>query len=404
MPVVDLAHLKQYVDLPAEAERLLSKPEKEIHFSLNLLLHPLGLVEADAYVVYHNTARGPAKGGLRIWPSVTLAHTRDLAELMTWKTALVGIPFGGGKSGIALDPRALPAANKTAIIKEYVHMLSGELHSGAYVPAPDLGSTPSDMAVIYGETHHLESVTGKPPRVGGLPGRREATGYGVSHVTCLACEAILGGPIAGRTVAVQGFGNVGEWTCRFLQERGARVVAVSDLTGGLSRETGLEITALAAHAQTSGGVAGGEGDAITNEELLALEVDILIPAAVENVLAEQNADRVRARMVVEAANGPITPGGEARLDARGVPVVPDILANSGGVIASYVEWRQAKSGAMTQASETYQTVAEQLERAFSQVREVAAKQQVTNRVAAQVVAGNELIATMRDRGWIPVPP
>lgn len=400
MPVVDLAHLKQYLDLPAEAERLLSKPEKEIHFSLNLLLHPHGLVEADAYVVYHNTARGPAKGGLRIWPTVTLEHTRDLAELMTWKTALVGIPFGGGKSGIALDPRFLPAANKTAMIKEYVHMISAELHSGAYVPAPDLGSTPSDMAVIYGETHHLESVTGKPPRVGGLPGRREATGYGVSHVTSLACEEILGEPIAGRRVAVQGFGNVGEWTCRFLQERGARVVAVSDLTGGLYRDDGLDLAQLAAHTQATGGVAGGEGEAISNEELLALEVDVLIPAAVENVLTEQNAARVRARLVVEAANGPTTPGGEAILQDRGTPVVPDILANSGGVVASYVEWRQAKSGAMTRASETYQTVAEQLEQAFRRVREVVARQQVTDRVAAQVVAGEELVATMRDRGWI----
>jgi glutamate dehydrogenase/leucine dehydrogenase len=400
MPVVDFAQLKTVVDVPAEAERLLSKPEKEIHFSLNLLLHPLGLVEADAYVVYHNTARGPAKGGLRIWPTVTLDHTRDLAELMTWKTALVGIPFGGGKSGIALDPRTLPAANKTAIIKEYVHMLSAELYSGAYVPAPDLGSTPSDMAVIYGETHRLESVTGKPPRVGGLPGRREATGYGVSHVTCLACEALLGGPVAGRRVAVQGFGNVGEWTCRFLQERDARVVAVSDLTGGLYRENGLDITGLAEHSRTTGGVVGGVGDALTNEELLALDVDVLIPAAVENVLTEQSADRLRARLVVEAANGPTTPGGAAILQARGIPVVPDILANSGGVVASYVEWRQAKSGAMTKAVETYQIVAEQLEHAFHQVRHLVTQHQVTDRVAAQAVAVEELIATMRDRGWI----
>jgi len=401
MSVVNFAQLKTVVDLPPEAERLLAKPEKEIHFSLNLLLHPLGLVEADAYVVYHNTARGPAKGGLRIWPSVTLAHTRDLAELMTWKTALVGIPFGGGKSGIALDPRSLPAANKTAIIKEYVHMLWAELHSGAYVPAPDLGSTPSDMAVIYGETHLLESVTGKPPRVGGLPGRREATGYGVAHITCLACQEILGQPIAGRRVAVQGFGNVGEWTCRFLEERGARVVAVSDITGGVCTEKGLGIEALASHARHTGGVAGGEGDAITNEELLALEVEVLIPAAVEDVITGQNANRVRARLVIEAANKPITSEGEAMLQQRGIPVVPDILANSGGVIASYVEWRQAKSGAMTRAEETYQTVAEQLGHAFGRVRAVVAQRHVTDRLAAQVVAAEELIATMRDRGWIP---
>ncbi len=401
MPVVDFELLKPLTDIPAEAERLLAKPEKEIHFSLNLLAYPVGLVEADAYVVHHNTARGPAKGGLRIWPTVTLDHTRDLAELMTWKTALVGIPFGGGKSGISLDARTLPRETKTALLKEYVHMISAELRAGAYVPAPDLGSTPSDMAVIYGETHLLESVTGKPPRVGGLPGRREATGYGVAHLANLASQAVLKQPVAGLRVAVQGFGNVGEWTCRFLAARGAKVVAVSDLSGGLYRAEGLEIEGLGQHVRKQGQVAGGEGDAISNEELLELEVDLLIPAAVENVITEQNAARVRARVVVEAANGPTTPQGEAMLQERGVVLLPDILANSGGVIASYVEWRQAKSGAMTRAEETYQTVAEQMDGAFVRVQEFATVHRAPYRVAAQVVAVHELIDTMRDRGWIP---
>jgi len=402
MATLSFEELKGVMDIPEAAERLLSKSEKEIRFSLNILLYPHGLVEADAYVVYHNTARGPAKGGLRIWPTVTLEHTRDLAELMTLKTALVGIPFGGGKSGICLDPRTLPAANKTAIIKEYVHMIRWELSSRTYVPAPDLGTTPSDMAVIYGETHDPESVTGKPPRVGGLPGRREATGYGVAHITARACESVLGEPVAGRRVAVQGFGNVGEWTCRFLAQRGALVVAASDLTGGVHCASGLDVDALSAHVRRTGGVVGGPGDAITNEELLALEVEVLIPAAVEAVLTEENAGRVHARLVVEAANGPTTAGGEAVLTGRGITVVPDILANSGGVVASYVEWHQAKSGSITKEAETYQTIAEQLEGAFVRVRERARGQQVTQRLAAQAAAVEELIATMRDRGWIPV--
>jgi glutamate dehydrogenase (NAD(P)+) len=401
MSTLDFQQIRGWVGVPAAAERLLSKSEKEIRFSLNLLLHPDGLVEADAYVVYHNTARGPAKGGLRIWPSVTLEHTRALAELMTWKTALVGVPFGGGKSGICLDPARFVGPSKAAIIKEYVHMISGELRSGAYVPAPDLGSTPADMAVIYGETHIPESVTGKPPRVGGLPGRREATGYGVAHVAALSAEELLGRPIRDLRVAVQGFGNVGEWTCRFLEERGARIVAVSDITGGVYRSDGIPASCVQDHVRETGGVAGCEGDAITNEELLALEVDILIPAAVESVIHEGNAGSVSARLVVEAANGPTTPGGQGVLDDRGIPVVPDILANSGGVVASYVEWHQAKSGAMTRTEETYQTVAEQLEAAFHRVRGAARKHGVSERVAAQVVAVEELIATMRDRGWIP---
>jgi len=401
MSTVNFEALKGVVDIPVEAERLLAKSEKEIRFSLNILLYPMGLVEADAYVVYHNSARGPAKGGLRIWPTVTLEHTRDLAELMTWKTALVGIPFGGGKSGICLDPRTLPAENKTAIIKEYVHMISAELRSGAYVPAPDLGSTPSDMAVIYGETHVPESVTGKPPRVGGLPGRREATGYGVAHVAALASEALLHAPIAGQRIAVQGFGNVGEWTCRFLHERGAKIVAVTDLTGGVYDARGLDVEALQRHADEAGGVAGAEGEAISNEQLLALDVDVLVPAAVEDVITAESAANLRARLVIEAANGPTTPEGEAVLQARGIPVVPDILANSGGVVASYVEWRQAKSGSMTKARETYQIVAEQLESAFLQVRELASARRTSDRLAAQAVAAQELIATMRDRSWIP---
>ena len=401
MPTLDFEKVKPHIDLPREAERLLSKSEKEIRFSLNLLLYPDGLIEADAYVVYHNTARGPAKGGLRIWPTVSLDHTRDLAELMTWKTALVGIPFGGGKSGICLDPRELPRAHKTALVKEYVHMISGEIRSGSYVPAPDLGSTPSDMAVIYGETHMPESVTGKPPRVGGLPGREEATGYGVVEVASLSCETFLKQPLSGTHVAVQGFGNVGKWTCHFLSERGATIVAVSDITGGVYRSDGIPIDELTAYVRRSGGVGGFPGDELTNEQLLSLDVDVLIPAAVENVIDDRNADAIHAKLIVEAANGPTTPAADPILERRGILLVPDILANSGGVVASYVEWRQAKSGAMTRAQETYAAIAEQLGAAFQKVLETAGSRRIPPREAAWVVAVAELVQTMRDRGWIP---
>jgi glutamate dehydrogenase (NAD(P)+) len=257
------------------------------------------------------------------------------------------------------------------------------------------------MAVIYGETHLPESVTGKPPRVGGLPGRREATGYGVAHIAALASEAFLGKPISKTRIAVQGFGNVGEWTCRFLCQRGARIVAVADITGGVYCDQGLEPEAVYDHVARTGGVAECAGDRITNEELLALGVDLLIPAAVEGVLTQENAKAVKAKLIVEAANAPVTPAAEAILGTGGIPLVPDILANSGGVVASYVEWRQAKSGAMTKAEETYETVAEQLEAAFYRVRKLAEQRGVNQRVAAQAVAVEELVATMRDRGWIP---
>jgi len=401
MAVVDYTRIRECIDVPADAERLLAKCEKEIRFSLNLLLHPDGLVEADAYVVYHNTARGPAKGGLRIWPTATLEHTRTLAELMTWKTALVGLPFGGGKSAIALDARQFPHPNRSALIREFVHIIRSELQSGAYVPAPDLGSTPADMAVIYGEMHIPECVTGKPPRVGGLPGRREATGYGVAHATSLACQSFLGHGLSAATVAIQGFGNVGEYTSRFLAEQGATVLAVSDSKGAVFRPEGLPVADLVAHTARRGRVSDFAGDRITNEELLALDVDVLIPAAVENAITDRNASRVEAKLVVEAANGPITSGADQVLAARGIPVVPDILANSGGVIASYVEWRQAKSGAITRKEETYQAIAEQIGGAFHRVRQFACDRRITDREAALALAVGELVATMKDRGWIP---
>ena len=274
--------------------------------------------------------RGPAKGGLRIWPSVTLEHTRTLAELMTWKTALVGIPFGGGKSGIALDPRQFPRANKSALIREFVHIIREELYAGSYVPAPDLGSNPSDMAVIYGETHMPESVTGKPPRVGGLPGRREATGYGVAYVTALASDTILKRGVDGLRVGVQGFGNVGEWTCRFLDQRGAKIVGVSDSEGGVHRSDGLPIEELAAYTTRNGSVAGfAGGDRITNEELLAADVDVLIPAAIEDAITEHNASRVSAKLVVEAANGPTTPGGDRIWSSAAYPSCPTFSPTAG---------------------------------------------------------------------------
>jgi glutamate dehydrogenase/leucine dehydrogenase len=194
---------------------------------------------------------------------------------------------------------------------------------------------------------------------------------------------------------------VGEWTCRFLNEQGAKIVAVADVEGGVYRSDGLPIDELAAHAARDGSVAGFAGDRISNDDLLAMDVDVLIPAAIEDVITEHNAARVSAKLVIEAANGPTTPGGEQILNTRGIPVVPDILANSGGVIASYVEWRQAKSGAITRKEETYQTVAEQIEGAFHRVCEFGCDRHVCNRDAALAVAVQELIATMKDRGWIP---
>ncbi len=397
---VDLDVIRQYADVPDSAARLMSKSEREICFDLNLVRDGGGLIEADCFLVFANTVRGPAKGGIRFSPNVTLEETRDLAERMVYKCALTGVPFGGGKSGIALDSKGLTRFEKVAVMKEFVHMISLELAAGTYIPAPDLGTTPYDMAVIYGETHRPESVTGKPPSVGGLPGRREATGRGVCHATCLALERVLNASPKGQRVAVQGFGNVGSWTCRFLADRGAKIVAVSDVAGGLYDERGIDLDTLIRHVDKGGPVSDFEGEAVGNDALLTLDVDVLIPAAVENVLHEGNAGRVAARMIVEAANGPTTKEADAIFQQRGIPVVPDILANSGGVIASYVEWRKAKSGSLTEAHETYNVVESRITAAFDAAAGRVAEHGMAWRTACQVAAVEAIVRSMQDRVWI----
>lgn len=400
MAVLDFKKLEKYMEIPKNARILLEKSEKEITFDLNLLLDRHRLMEATCFLVYHNTVRGPAKGGVRIRPQVTLEETRDLAELMVWKTALTGIPFGGGKAAIAIDPARISDFQRTALIKEFVHMIRLELDSGSYIPAPDLGSTPADMATIYGETHKLESVTGKPPRIGGLPGRREATGCGVACVTRLIKKHRLQKKPRVVKIAIQGFGNVGGWTARFLHKAGFRIVAVSDISGGIYQDKGIDIEKLTEHMKKKDRVADFSGDKITNAELLESGVDILIPAAVEKVITSENAARIKAPIVVEAANGPTGAEADPILEKRGITVIPDILANSGGAIASYIEWRNAKSGSITEYRETYATVENLLYATFAKMREVADSEKITYRLACQIIALREIIESMRDRGWI----
>ncbi len=402
MPVVDLERVSSLLAMPPQAREILETKEKQIVMNLRLKVSPNEVITADTYVVYHCSVRGPAKGGIRMWPDVTLEETGVLAELMTYKCALVGIPFGGGKSGIRLDPHRLNRFIKTAIIKEYVHIMREELDVSAYVPAPDMGTGLTEMAVIFGETHRPETVTGKPVGVGGLPGRREATGRGVAHTTRLAVEQLLDKPIDKATVAVQGFGNVGSYAAAFLAEMGARIVAVADLTGGACNPSGLDIPALCAHVagNTGRGIAGFDAEPITNEQLLAMPVDVLIPAAAGDAITRANADTVRARLIVEGANAPIDRDADAVLRSKGIRIVPDILANAGGVIASYVEWRQGKSGVITAVAETFETLENRLTLAFEQVMAVQRDVAGDLRLAAQVVACEELLTALRDRDWI----
>ena len=401
MAVVDLERVSGILAMPPQARAILAGKEKQIVMNLRLKISADEVITADTFVVYHCTVRGPAKGGIRMWPDVTLEETGVLAELMTYKCALAGIPFGGGKSGIRLDPHKLTRFIKTAIIKEYVHIIREELDSGAYVPAPDMGTGPVEMAVIFGETHCPETVTGKPVGVGGLPGRKEATGRGVAHVTRLAVERLLQKHINTVTCAVQGFGNVGSHTASFLAQMGAKVVAVADLTGGAYDPNGLDIEKLRDYANhNGGGVAGFTKQVITNADLLAMPVDVLIPAAAGDAITCENAEKVQARLIVEGANAPTSKEADCILRGKSIQVVPDILANAGGVIASYVEWQQGKSGTITPIGETFDTIEQRISNAFDRVLGAQREAKGDLRLAAQVVACEEVLIALRDRDWV----
>jgi len=396
----NLNEISRYVTLPDKARELLVAPEKSIRERFTVPLQDGHTMLVNAYVVYYNTVRGPAKGGIRLTSGVTQEEVEDLAERMVWKTALVRIPFGGGKAGICVDYQDLTPFQKAAIIREFTHINRNDLLVGDYIPAPDIGTSPREMAVVFGETHRPESVTGKPVSIGGLPGRLEATGRGVFTTALLACRDILKQEISGTTCAIQGFGNVAGWTARFLHEAGAKVVAITDVSGGLFRDDGLPIPELHALARDGASVDEMTGDRISNADLLSLDADILIPAAIENVLTETNAPNCRARLIVEGANGPTTPNADAILAEKGIPILPDILANSGGVIASYIEWRQAKSGSITKREDVFENIDDIIKDAYARVRSFAAEHGISYRQAALAIAVGEVAGAMSDRGWL----
>jgi glutamate dehydrogenase (NAD(P)+) len=303
------------------------------------------------YRILHNRVLGPGKGGIRYHPDVTEAEVAALATLMTWKCALVKVPFGGAKGGVVCDPKTLSEAELRRITRRFVHELGDNIGPNTDIPAPDLYTNEQTMAWIYDTYDILHPgynnrpvVTGKPLDLGGSVGRREATGLGAFFATERFLEVAplpnLTG-LAGATVAVQGFGQVGLVAARAFREAGATIVAISDSQGGISSEAGLDLDAAEAHKHEHGTIVGlPETTTITNEDLLTLDCDILVPAALGNQIRRDNAPKVKAKLVVEAANAPTTPAGDDVLDQRGIVVLPDILVNAGGVTVSYFEWVQ----------------------------------------------------------------
>ena len=327
----------------------------------------------SGYRVQHNGARGPYKGGVRFHPHVDLDEVRALASLMTWKTALVDVPFGGAKGGIGVDPRELSATELERMSRRYFSQISHIIGPERDIPAPDMGTDAQVMSWFmdeYGRRygHTLEIVTGKPVALGGSLGRDEATGRGCISVMNEACKD-RGLPVES-TLAIQGFGNVGSWAARLATEQGTKVVAVSDVDGAIHDSRGLDVTKVRAHVAEAGTVAGFPGaDEISNEELLALDVDVLMPAAIGGVITSGNVADVGASIIVEAANAPITPLADAALQDEDVLVVPDILANAGGVTVSYFEWTQNHQNLSWKLDEINRRLEEKMTSAYRSCRD-----------------------------------
>ncbi len=384
--------------------RILTSPKRQITVSCPVQMDNGEIVVFTGYRVQYNITLGPAKGGIRYHPNVSLDEVTTLAAWMTWKCAVAHIPFGGGKGGIICDPNLLSRRELEALTRRYVAEIVDAIGPEKDVPAPDVNTNEQTMAWIM-DTYsmhvgHTETavVTGKPLELGGSLGRREATGRGVM-ICARESAGHAGFDIKGAAVGVQGFGNVGSVSADLLAKAGARIVAVSDWKGGVYNAKGLDIPALldfAGRNRTVQGFPGGEP--LTNDQLFRLDLDILIPAALENQITMANAPEIRTKVLVEGANGPTTPDAHDYLYKRGVFIVPDILANSGGVTASYFEWVQDRHGYFWTEQEVNERLEAKMHQAFHAVRQTALDFKVDMRTAAYIVAIKRVADVTRVRG------
>jgi glutamate dehydrogenase (NAD(P)+) len=392
------------LDLEPGMRAILTHPSRQIIFSIPFQRDSGELEVFTGYRVQYNFALGPAKGGIRYHPGVTLDEVTALAFWMTWKCAVVNLPFGGGKGGVTCDPAALSPGELERITRRYAAELVEVVGPDKDVPAPDVGTTPQIMAWFM-DTYsmHMRTsvpgvVTGKPVEIGGSAGRVEATGRGVSLVG-LEELGHLGVVNADARIVVQGFGNVGSVAAKMFAARGCKVIGISDISGGYVNRNGIDVLGAIAHAQERHSLAGfGGGERVTNEALLETECDVLVPAALEKVLTGENAERVRARLIVEGANGPTTPQADHIFQRKGTVVVPDIIANAGGVIVSYFEWVQDRQGLFWKEPEVNERLEEMLLTNFRKVREVALARKIPYRTAAYIVAIERVVRSMKMRG------
>jgi glutamate dehydrogenase (NAD(P)+) len=384
--------------------KILTSPKRQIIVSCPVQMDNGQIEVFTGYRVQYNITLGPAKGGIRYHPDVTLDEVKALAAWMTWKCAVAGIPFGGGKGGVVCDPTKMSKRELEALTRRYIAEIVDAIGPEKDVPAPDVNTNQQVMAWIM-DTYSMHVgqtttavVTGKPIEMGGSLGRREATGRGVMIVTREAAKH-LGFDIKGARIAVQGFGNVGSVSAQLLARLGAKIVAVTDWKGGVINEQGLDIDELIAWTTQQQTVAGfPRAETLDPDRLFDLDVDVLIPAALENQITMDNAARIKARVIAEGANGPTTPEAHQHLHSRGVFVIPDILANSGGVTTSYFEWVQDRYGYFWEEQEVNDRLERKMHEAFHTVLKTALQYKTDLRTAAYIVAINRVASVTRLRG------
>ncbi|MBW1722309.1 MAG: Glu/Leu/Phe/Val dehydrogenase [Deltaproteobacteria bacterium] len=393
--------------LDAATHELLRWPMRELHFTMPVRMDDGSTKVFHGFRVQYNTARGPAKGGIRWHPDETIDTVRALAAWMTWKTSVVDIPLGGGKGGIVCNPKELSETEKERLARAYIRAISRSLGVTRDVPAPDVYTTPQIMAwmmdeyeTIMGEKHP-GVITGKPIPVGGSEGRNDATARGGIYVLREAGKT-YGIELQGEKMAIQGFGNAGQFAARLGEKiLGLKLIAASDSKGGVYNPNGIDVEALIEHKMRTGAVADFPGtEAISNEDLLELEVMVLFPAALENVITAENADRLKCKFLCELANGPTTPDADDILYDKGVIVLPDFLANAGGVTVSYLEQVQNTYNLYWKLKEIHWRLDEKMSRAFLSVHEMYENKKVNMRQAAYLVSVARVAEACKLRGWV----
>jgi glutamate dehydrogenase (NAD(P)+) len=384
--------------------KILTNPKRQIIVSCPVLMDNGQIEVFTGFRVQYNITLGPAKGGIRYHPDVSLDEVKALAAWMTWKCAVAGVPFGGGKGGVICDPSKMSMRELESLTRRYIAEIIDAIGPEKDVPAPDVNTNEQVMAWVM-DTYSMHVgvattavVTGKPIEMGGSLGRREATGRGVMITTREAAKHV-GLDIKGATVAIQGFGNVGSVSAQLLERLGAKIVGVVDHHGGLYNPKGLDVDQLvewAAQHKTVAGFAGG--DKLAGDKIFGLDVDILIPAALENQITAENAGSIKAKIIAEGANGPTTPDAHRQLHERGVFVIPDILANAGGVTTSYFEWVQDRYGYFWEEAEVNQKLERKMNEAFHSVLETSLRYKTDMRTAAYVLAISKVAAVTKLRG------